>query len=55
MAVDPYAAPKSRVADVPQILSDSAFVANGRSVAGGNGWKWITDAWEWSRARKASG
>ena len=52
MAVDPYAAPKSRVADVPQILSDSAFVPNGRSVAGGNGWKWITDAWEVVKGQK---
>jgi len=52
MAVDPYAAPKSRVADVPQILSDSAFVPNGRSVAGGNGWKWITDAWELVKGQK---
>lgn len=54
MAVDPYAAPKSRVADVPQVLSDGAFVANGRSVAAGNGWAWITEAWEMFKGQKGT-
>src|ERR1700688_464035 len=54
MAIDPYAAPKSRVADAPVVLSDGAFVAGGRSVAAGNGWTWITDAWEMFKAQKGT-
>jgi len=54
MPVDPYAAPKSRVADVPNAGADGEFVATGRSVAAGNGWTWITDAWELFKGQKGS-
>lgn len=29
----------------PYALPDGAFIAAGRAVAAGNGWRWITDAW----------
>ena len=54
MAVDPYAAPKSRVADVPNAAPDGEFVAKGRSVAAGNGWTWITQAWELFKGQKGT-
>ena len=54
MAVDPYAAPKSRVADVPKAAPDGEFVAKGRTVAAGNGWTWITQAWELITGHKGS-
>jgi uncharacterized membrane protein len=46
MATDPYAAPRSRVADVPVAGSEGSFNAEGHAVPAGNGWKWITDGWE---------
>jgi hypothetical protein len=54
MAVDPYAAPKSRVADVPNVGADGEFVAKGSSVAAGNGWIWITQAWELFKGQKGT-
>lgn len=42
MAVDPYAAPKSRVADTPS--GSENFIPEGRA-AGGGGWSWIADGW----------
>jgi uncharacterized membrane protein len=45
MATDPYAAPKSHVADVPVAGPDGNFIAAGQGVAAGNGWAWIADAW----------
>ena len=54
MAVDPYAAPKSRVADAPLVAPDGAFIARGRSVAAGNGWTWITDAWDMFKVQKGT-
>ena len=45
MATDPYAAPRSRVADVPARADDGNFIADGQAVPAGNGWKWITDGW----------
>lgn len=41
MSVDPYAAPKSRVADT-QPRSDN-FIPQGRATSGG--WSWISEAW----------
>lgn len=52
MAVDPYAAPKSHVADARTIDADGTFVMGGRSVAVANGWMWITDAWELLKGQK---
>ena len=46
MATDPYAAPRSRVADVPARGEDGQFNPEGETVPAGNGWKWITDGWE---------
>ena len=54
MAVDPYAAPKSRVADVPIAGADGEFIASGRSVAAGNGWTWIAQAWELFKGQKGT-
>jgi uncharacterized membrane protein len=45
MATDPYAAPKSHVADVPSAGPDGTFIPAGQGVAAGNGWTWIADAW----------
>jgi len=45
MATDPYAAPRSRVADVPAAAADGQFIPAGQAVAAGNGWTWITDGW----------
>lgn len=46
MATDPYAAPRSRVADVPAAPPGGAFNPEGQAVGAGNGWQWIVDAWE---------
>jgi uncharacterized membrane protein len=54
MATDPYAAPKSHVADVPSPAVDGTFVAAGQSVAAGNGWTWIADAWELNKLQRAT-
>jgi uncharacterized membrane protein len=43
MATDPYAAPKSRVADAQS--GSENFIPEGRPVSAGNGWTWITEAW----------
>ena len=45
MAENPYAAPRTPVADPPPSLPDGAFISAGRGVAAGNGWRWIADAW----------
>ena len=54
MAVDPYAAPKSHVADVRTFDADGKFIVGGRSVASGSGWKWITQAWELFKGQKGT-
>ena len=46
MATDPYAAPRSRVADVPARGEDGRFIPEGETVPAGNGWKWITEGWD---------
>jgi uncharacterized membrane protein len=43
--LDPYAVPKSRVADVPHGAPDGDFLPDGQGVGMGNGWSWISDAW----------
>lgn len=45
MAENPYAAPKSHVEDAPTTLPDGEFIAEGRGVPAGNGWRWIADGW----------
>lgn len=54
MAVDPYAAPKSRVADTPNASPDGVFIPAGHTVAAGNGWNWITDAWDLFKGQKGT-
>jgi len=49
MSTNPYAAPKAQVADETIVLRGS-FIPEGRRVASGNGWTWITDAWSIFRA-----
>jgi hypothetical protein len=45
MADNPYAAPRSRVEDVPTEMPDGDFIPEGRGVPAGRGWGWIADAW----------
>ncbi len=46
MATDPYAAPRARVADLTAAAgADGKFIAGGRSVPAGHGWKWLADGW----------
>ena len=45
MAANPYAAPKTHVADIPSARADGKFIAESQGVAAGNGWSWIADAW----------
>jgi hypothetical protein len=52
MAENRYAAPKTRVEDAPTSLPDGDFLPAGRGVPAGNGWKWITDAWEFMAGQR---
>ena len=45
MAENPYAAPRTRVEDARTEMPDGEFIPEGRGVAAGNGWRWISDAW----------
>lgn len=45
MSTDPYAAPKSRVADAIPVAGNESLIAEGRAVPAGNGWAWIPAAW----------
>jgi uncharacterized membrane protein len=42
----PYAAPKAHVADVPVRGPEGDFIRNGQAVSAGNGWAWISHAWQ---------
>ena len=44
MSTNPYAAPTTHVADVPDQVSEGNFVAEGRARPAGNGWGWIKSA-----------
>jgi uncharacterized membrane protein len=46
MAENPYAAPRTRVEDVPPSLGEGDFIQDGRGVPAGHGWRWIADAWK---------
>ena len=46
MATDPYAAPRTRVADAPLEARDATFIPGGRNVPAGNGWTWIARGFE---------
>jgi hypothetical protein len=52
MAENPYAPPKTRVADVPPASPEGDFCPGGRSVAVGNGWRWIADAWAFMHGQR---
>jgi uncharacterized membrane protein len=54
MAVDPYAAPKSHVADMPSGADDGDFIPGGQGVSIGNGWNWISDAWALFAGQRAT-
>jgi hypothetical protein len=45
MADNPYAPPKSHVADPETTLPDGSFIPRGRGMPPGRGWGWISDAW----------
>ena len=45
MADNPYAPPKTNVADVPEAVAAGGFLREGRGVRSGHGWRWIGDAW----------
>jgi uncharacterized membrane protein len=44
MAIDPYAAPRARVADRPE-TADGTFLPDGQAVAAIEGWNWIVEGW----------
>lgn len=52
MAENPYAAPKSHVADVDPEMPDGNFVPDGRAVPTGNGWKWLADGWAFTGGQR---
>lgn len=54
MAIDPYAAPKSHVADVPAGEPEGDFIPGGQGVSAGNGWSWIAAAWELFKRQKGT-
>ncbi|HUU71746.1 MAG TPA: BPSS1780 family membrane protein [Burkholderiales bacterium] len=51
MSTNPYAAPATNVADVPEPAREGNFIATGRSRPAGNGWDWIKSARELTRPR----
>ncbi|HKY01889.1 MAG TPA: BPSS1780 family membrane protein [Burkholderiales bacterium] len=53
MSTNPYAAPRSAVADIQTPIDDGDFIPEGQSVGIGNGWTWITESW--GLFRKAPG
>jgi uncharacterized membrane protein len=54
MADNPYAPPKSHVEDAPTSFPDGDFIAEGRGVAAGNGWRWIADAWAFTGQQRGT-
>lgn len=52
MAENPYAPPRSRVEDAAAPPDDSGFIAEGRGVPAGNGWRWISDAWDFMAGQR---
>ena len=44
VSTDPYAAPKTHVADVPEVRVDGNFVPSGLNRPAGHGWDWIKSA-----------
>jgi uncharacterized membrane protein len=50
MTTNPYSAPAAPVAD-PVSVAQGNFVAGGRSVGAGRGWRWITEGWALFKAQ----
>jgi uncharacterized membrane protein len=50
MSTNPYAAPRAQVAD-DNVVPRGNFLARGRTVPTGNGWTWISAAWNLFRER----
>lgn len=44
MSTNPYAAPTTHVADIPEQITPGNFIAEGRSRPAGHGWGWIKSA-----------
>jgi uncharacterized membrane protein len=52
--INPYKAPEAHVADVSSAAADNrGFNPEGRAVAAGNGWQWISRGWELFRQQPA--
>ena len=51
MSTNPYAAPRTHVADVPVHRGEANFIAEGRSRPAGNGWDWIKSARDLTKPR----
>jgi hypothetical protein len=49
---NPYAPPRAPVDDVPELVPEGGFMADGRGVAAGNGWRWIADAWRFTSGQR---
>ena len=54
MAENPYAPPRSHVADVDPTLPDGDFIPTGRGVPAGNGWRWLADAWAFTGTQRGT-
>lgn len=54
MSTNPYAAPKTQVADIPERTVEGNFVAEGLSRPAGNGWQWIKSARGLTKSRQLS-
>lgn len=52
MSTNPYAAPKTQVADIPEHTAEGNFVVEGRSRPAGNGWQWIKSARALTKTRQ---
>jgi uncharacterized membrane protein len=54
MTDNPYAPPRSRVADAAAPLPDGELIPGGQSVPAGNGWTWIADAWAFTGQQRGT-
>lgn len=51
MSTNPYAAPTTHVADIPEPAREGNFIAAGRPRPAGHGWDWIKSARELTKSR----
>ncbi|MGD2139573.1 MAG: BPSS1780 family membrane protein [Burkholderiales bacterium] len=52
MSTNPYAAPKTQVADLPEHMAEGRFIAEGRKRPAGSGWQWIKSARALTKTRQ---